>query len=171
MTPDYRDELNSNATEEPSSACRVEGAEKFCQSDSACGGCDRHCKMLRQAGLRPTRQRMALAGLLFSGHDQHISAEALFEQAQAAGIPVSLATIYNSLHQFTEAGLLKAISIDSSKTYFDTNTGNHHHFFLEDTQQVIDMPEGAVSVNNLPPPPDGMEIASVDIVVRVRNKR
>lgn len=127
--------------------------------------------MLREAGLRPTRQRISLAELMFNKGDRHISAELLFEEAVEAHIPVSLATIYNTLHQFTEAGLLKAISIDSSKTYFDTNTGDHHHFFLEDTQQVIDMPKGAVSLANLPSPPEGTEISSVDVVVRVRTKR
>ena len=128
-------------------------------------------KNLRKAGLRPTRQRVALAELLFNQGDRHISAELLFDEAQKAKIPVSLATIYNTLHQFTEAGLLKAISIDSSKTYFDTNTGDHHHFFLEDSQEVVDMPEGFISVANLPSPPDGTEIASIDVVVRVRKKR
>ena len=143
----------------------------FCQSERQCGDCGNTCRILRDAGLRPTRQRMALAELLFGNGDRHISAELLFEEATKAMVPVSLATIYNTLHQFTEAGLLKAISIDSSKTYFDTNTGNHHHFFLEDTQEVIDMAEGAIKVDQLPQPPQGMEIASVDVVVRVRRKR
>ncbi|MCB1385474.1 MAG: transcriptional repressor [Nitratireductor sp.] len=127
--------------------------------------------MLRGAGLRPTRQRVALAEILFSKGERHVSAEILFEEAGRAGVPVSLATIYNTLHQFTRAGLLKAISIDSSKTYFDTNTGDHHHFYLEDSEEVIDMPAGAISVANLPRPPEGMEIASVDVVVRVRKAR
>jgi len=143
----------------------------FCAIETACNDCHSNCKKLRQAGLRPTRQRVALADLLFSKGERHISAELLFDEAASAKIPVSLATIYNTLHQFTEAGLLKAISIDSSKTYFDTNTGDHHHFFLEETQEVIDMPQGALSVANLPEPPEGMEIASIDVVVRVRNKK
>ncbi len=91
-----------------------------------------------------------MAELLFGKGERHISAELLFEEAVEAQVPVSLATIYNTLHQFTEAGLLKAISIDSSKTYFDTNTGDHHHFYLEDSQEVIDMPEGYISIANLP---------------------
>ena len=123
---------------------------------------------LRKANLRPTRQRLALAGLLFSKGDRHISAEELFEEARKSGADVSLATIYNTLHQFTENGLLRAISIDSTKTYFDTNTGNHHHFYLEGSNEVIDMPEGYVSVDNLPSPPQGMEISRVDVVVRIR---
>ena len=123
---------------------------------------------LRKARLRPTRQRKALAELLFSKGDRHISAETLFEEAREAGVAVSLATIYNTLHQFTDSGLLRAISVDSSKTYFDTNTGNHHHFYIEGTNEVVDMPDGFVSVENLPEPPEGMEICSVDVVVRIR---
>lgn len=125
-------------------------------------------EILRHANLRPTRQRLALAELLFSKGDRHISAENLFEEARDAGVEVSLATIYNTLHQFTENGLLRAISIDSSKTYFDTNTGNHHHFFLEDTEQVIDMPDGYITIGNLPEPPEGTSVSRVDVIVRVR---
>ena len=125
---------------------------------------------LREANLRPTRQRMALAELLFSKGDRHISAENLFEEAREAGVAVSLATIYNTLHQFTDNGLLRAISVDSSKTYFDTNTGNHHHFYIEGSNEVVDMPDGFVSVENLPEPPEGMEICSVDVVVRIREQ-
>ena len=127
--------------------------------------------MLRYAGLRPTRQRMALGEILFGKGDRHISAETLFEEARQAGVPVSLATIYNTLHQFTGAGLLRAISVDTTRTYFDTNTGDHHHFYLEDTEEVVDMPENGISIANLPSPPEGMEIASVDVVVRVRRAR
>ncbi|MEM9278051.1 MAG: iron response transcriptional regulator IrrA [Pseudomonadota bacterium] len=126
---------------------------------------------LRKAFLRPTRQRVALAELLFSKGDRHIAAEDLFEEAKQAGVNVSLATIYNTLHQFTNNGLLRAISIDSTKTYFDTNIGNHHHFYVEDTNEVVDMPEGFVSIDNLPEPPEGMEISRVDVVVRVRENK
>ena len=128
-------------------------------------------EMLRKAYLRPTRQRVALAELLFSKGERHISAEDLFEEAKQAGVDVSLATIYNTLHQFTDNGLLRAISIDSSKTYFDTNTGNHHHFYIESTNEVVDMPEGYVTIDNLPKPPEGMEISRVDVVVRVREHK
>ena len=126
--------------------------------------------MLRGASLRPTRQRLALAELLFQNRDRHVSAEDLYDEARSNGADVSLATIYNTLHQFTQCGLLRAISIDSTKTYFDTNTGNHHHFYIEETDEVIDMPEGYVSVDNLPLPPNGMEISRVDVVVRIRGK-
>lgn len=157
---------NTKTPETASSDPRIH----FCHSEKACGECDFNCRMLRHAGLRPTRQRVALADLLFGKGDRHVSAELLYDEAVTEGVPVSLATIYNTLHQFTEAGLLKAISIDSSKTYFDTNTGNHHHFFLEDSQEVVDMPDEMILVDNLPSPPAGMEIASVDVVVRVRRK-
>jgi|GEM_PF-665985 len=144
---------------------------EFCGSESICGECRDSCKMLREAKLRPTRQRIALADLLFSKGDRHVSAELLFEEAIRARVPVSLATVYNTLHQFTQAGLLKSISIDSSKTYFDTNTGNHHHFFLEGSDKVIDMPEGFLTIDNLPELPEGTELASIDVVVRVRKKQ
>ena len=123
---------------------------------------------LRKAHLRPTRQRLALAELLFSKGDRHLSAENLYEEAKQAGVAVSLATIYNTLHQFTDCGLLRSISVDSTKTYFDTNTSNHHHFFNEKTDELLDMPNGLVEVGDIPTPPQGMEISRVDVVVRIR---
>src|ERR1041385_2015846 len=98
-----------------------------------------HIERLRQAGLRPTRQRAALAALLFTGPARHVTAEALHEEAQKAGETVSLATVYNTLHQFTEAGLLRQVTVDGSRTWFDTNTHEHHHFFREDDGQLIDI--------------------------------
>lgn len=146
------------------------GGSGYCMSESPCGDCSSTCRMLRKAGLRPTRQRVALTDILFSAGDRHVSAEQLYEEASLARVNVSLATVYNTLHQLTHAGLLKAVAVDSAKTYFDTNTGNHHHYYVEDTGEVFDMPETTLSVENLPAPPDGMEIASVDIVVRLRKQ-
>lgn len=123
---------------------------------------------VRAAGLRPTRQRVALAGLLFAKGDRHLSAEELHEEALAARVPVSLATVYNCLHQFTEAGLLRILAVESARTYFDTNTSDHHHFFVEGENRVYDIDHGPVQVINLPEPPEGMEIANVDVVVRLR---
>ncbi|PZO77240.1 MAG: transcriptional repressor [Mesorhizobium amorphae] len=125
---------------------------------------------VRDAGLRPTRQRVALAELLFAKGDRHLSAEELHEEAQGAGVPVSLATVYNCLHQFTDAGLLRILSMEGSRTYFDTNISDHHHFFVEGENLVFDIADG-VEVVNLPAPPEGMEIANVDIVVRLRPVR
>ncbi len=127
--------------------------------------------VLRMAGLRPTRQRIALAGLLFSGGHRHTSAEQLHAEAEKAGVKVSLATIYNALHQFRDAGLLREISVDATRTYFDTDTSNHHHFFVEGEERVIDIDSKSIDVVGLPSPPGGMEIAHVDIVVRVRRNR
>jgi Fur family transcriptional regulator, iron response regulator len=126
---------------------------------------------VRDAGLRPTRQRIALAELLFAKGDRHLSAEELHEEAVDAGVAVSLATVYNTLHQFTDAGLLRILSIEGARTYFDTNTSDHHHFFIEGENRVLDIEHGPVSVSNLPEPPEGMEIANVDIVVRLRPKQ
>jgi len=127
-------------------------------------------ELLRNAKLRPTRQRVALANLLYSKGKRHISAEQLHEEALAANVPVSLATIYNTLHQFKEAGLLLAVAIDSSKTYFDTNINHHHHFFVEEENRVVDVPSDQVSFGQLPEPPEGMEISRIDVVVRLRKK-
>ncbi len=127
--------------------------------------------MLRTAGLRPTRQRVCLAELLYSRGDRHISAELLHEEAVDADVPVSLATVYNTLHQFTEAGLLREVAIDGNKTYFDTNVSDHHHFFIEGENRVIDIPGEGVGIGRLPEAPAGMEVVRVDVVVRVREKR
>ena len=124
---------------------------------------------LRGAGLRPTRQRIALGRLLFSRGHRHLSAETLHEEAQAEGVRVSLATIYNALHQFTGAGLLRQVTIDSGRTYFDTNVSDHHHFFVEGENRLIDL-DGDIDIDQIPQPPHGMEIMSVEVVVRVRRK-
>ena len=126
--------------------------------------------LMRKAGLRPTRQRLALAALLFNRGHRHISAEALYEEAILAKVPVSLATIYNTLHQFTEAGLLRELAVDGSKAYFDTNVHDHHHFFVEGDNAMLDIPADAVGIDKLPRVPDDMEIVRVDVVVRLRRK-
>ncbi|MCX5581621.1 Fur family transcriptional regulator [Kaistia terrae] len=124
--------------------------------------------MLRTAGLRPTRQRLALAEILFERGNRHISAEGLHEEAMSHRVPVSLATVYNTLHQFTEAGLLREVAVDGSKTYFDTNVDDHHHFYVEGENRVLDIPMSTLRVEDVPVPPEGMEITRVDIVVRLR---
>ena len=124
---------------------------------------------LRGAGLRPTRQRVALADLLFAKGDRHLTAEELHEEA--VGVPCSLATVYNTLHQFTEAGMLRILAVEGAKTYFDTNVSDHHHFVVEGSNDVLDIPIGNISVTDLPQAPEGMEITHVDVVIRVRPKR
>ncbi len=123
---------------------------------------------LRAAGLRPTRQRVALGWLLFGKGDRHVSAEKLLEEAQASRVPVSLATIYNCLHQFTEAGLLREVAVDGSKAYFDTNTSHHDHFLIEGTNVLIDIPSVNVDLAHLPAPPKGTKIDRVEVVIRLR---
>ena len=124
--------------------------------------------VLRMAGLRPTRQRVALAEILFAGEHRHVSAEQLLAEVNSAKLNVSLATIYNTLHQFRAAGLLREVAVEASRSYFDTDTSDHHHFYLEDEQGVIDIPASSITIENLPAPPEGMNITHVDVVVRVR---
>ena len=123
---------------------------------------------LREAGLRPTRQRLALAKLLFARGHRHMTAEELFNEAKSHRVNVSLATVYNALHDFTSKGLLREISIDSASTYFDTNSGNHHHFYFERSGQLEDISEDHVSITALPPAPGGAEISRVDVIIRVK---
>ena len=125
---------------------------------------------LRKAGLRPTRQRVALGWLLFAKGARHLTAENLYEEASASRVAISLATVYNTLHQFTEAGLLREVAIDGAKTYFDTNTKEHHHFLLEESNALVDIPPSQVDVARLPDIPEGMEIARIDVIVRLRRK-
>ncbi len=122
---------------------------------------------LRQAGLRPTRQRLALGQLLFLPGDRHVSAEVLHAEALAAGEQVSLATVYNTLHQFKRAGLLRELAIDGSRAYFDTNTSNHNHFFVEEAGELMDIASDGIRVDGLPEPPAGMKISHIDVVVRL----
>lgn len=145
---------------------------------------------LRAAGLRPTRQRLALARLLFGAGDRpgdrpgdraagprpsdcpapdrHISAEALHSEALANDVRVSLATVYNTLNQFTQAGLLREVVVEPGRSYFDTNISDHHHFFHEDAGELCDIPGESVVLGALPPAPPGTEVTRVDVVIRVR---
>jgi Fur family iron response transcriptional regulator len=135
-------------------------------------GCPWHDvkSMLRKVGLRPTRQRMALGWLLFGKGDRHLTAEILYEEASRAKVQVSLATIYNALHQFKEVGLLRQVAVDGSKAYFDTNTSAHHHFFVEGEGELLDIPDTDALLGGDPTPPAGFEIERVDVIVRLRRK-
>lgn len=126
--------------------------------------------LLRKAGLRPTRQRMALAVLLFANGDRHVTAESLHEEAVKSGERVSLATVYNTLHQFEIAGLLREIAIGGQRAYFDTNISNHNHFFIEAEGRLVDIPGSAIRVDGLPEPPPDLKISHVDVVVRLVRK-
>lgn len=122
---------------------------------------------LRQAGLRATRQRLALARFLLDRGDCHLTAEDLHGEAQKSGIRVSLATIYNTLHQFTRAGILREVVVGPGCSYFDTNTSDHHHFFFEADGAIVDIPAGNVSFQALPATPAGTRICRVDVIVRL----
>ncbi len=129
---------------------------------------ERSTDWLASAGLRPTRQRLALAELLVGdGQHRHVTAESLFEAASASG-QVSLATVYNTLRAFCDVGLIHEITVDGAKSYFDTNTTDHPHFFWEDTGELTDASTERMEISNLPSAPDGAEIASVDVVIRLR---
>jgi Fur family iron response transcriptional regulator len=127
-------------------------------------------ELLRRTGLRPTRQRLALGALLFREHDRHVTAEMLHAEAVATGQKVSLATVYNTLHQFKRAGLVRELALDAAKTYFDTNTSNHNHFFIESEGTLLDIPNEAVRIGGLPEPPAGTWISHIDVVVRLVRK-
>ena len=126
--------------------------------------------MLRDVGLRPTRQRLVLGLILFGKGDRHVTAEMLYEEACNAKVAVSRATVYNTLHQFTGAGLLRPVTVDGSKTFFDTNLSAHHHFFVESENDLLDIPHSEVTIGKTPIPPEGYEIERIDLVVRLRRK-
>ncbi len=127
-------------------------------------------ELLRNAGLRPTRQRLALARLLFDQGDRHVTAEQLHAEVLTASMPVSLATVYNALHQFVGAGLLREVVVNPGRSYFDTNVSDHHHFFLEDAGKLVDIPGDRIDVANVPAPPAGTAIRRVDVIIRVERE-
>ena len=138
-------------------------------SPSSDDGTDAAARWLSTAGLRPTRQRLSLAALLIGdGRDRHVTAEWLYAAALERGEKVSLATVYNTLRAFCEAGLLNEITVDATRSYFDTRTDDHPHFFWEDTQHLTDAPAEELHIERLPSPPPGSEIARVDVVIRLR---
>ena len=128
---------------------------------------------LKLAGLRPTRQRLALAKLLFEATndtpDRHVTADQLHGEAMSADVRVSLATVYNTLHQFTDAGLLREVVVESGRSYFDTNIDDHHHFYFQDNGRLQDIPGDSVRLAEIPEAPEGAEIERVDVIIRVRD--
>ena len=125
---------------------------------------------LRTAGLRPTRQRLSLAAILFGAGDRHVSAESLHQEALAARIHVSLATVYNTLNQFKAVGLLREVAFEGERTFFDTNTSNHFHYYLEETDQLVDIGTTELDVRGLPELPPGTEIDRIDVIVRLKRQ-
>ena len=136
-------------------------------------GCPWHDvnEMLQSVGLRPTRQRMALGWLLFGKGARHLTAEMLYEEATLAKVPVSLATVYNTLNQLTDSGLLRQVSVDGTKTYFDTNVTAHHHYYLENNHELVDIADSNLVLQSMPDVPEGYEISRIDMVVRLRKLR
>ena len=122
---------------------------------------------LKSVGLRPTRQRLALARLLFEAGDRHVTAEQLHSEAQAAKVRLSLATVYNTLHQFTAHGLLREVVVEPGRSYFDTNISDHHHFFFESEGKLEDIPGEQIELARIPAPPAGTRVSRVDVIVRV----
>ncbi len=140
-------------------------------TERAQGGEARASRWLAAGGLRPTRQRLVLAGLLVGdGRNRHVTAEILFDAARNAGTRVSLATVYNTLRSFTEAGLLAEITVDGTRSYFDTDVSEHAHFYWEAEGRLSDAPHGSVRFEHLPEPPEGAEIVKVDVVIRLRKR-
>lgn len=136
------------------------------------GGAQEEIKAkLRKAGLRPTVQRVSLSQLLFGKGDRNVSAEALHAEAREAGLTMSLSTVYNTLNQFVEAGLLRQIAVPGPRTYFHTRTSPHHHFMDEASGRMFDTPDGSVQFERLPAPPEGMEIVGCDVIIRIRPKK
>lgn len=124
--------------------------------------------LLRAAGVRPTRQRLLLGQMLFDGRHRHVTAEQVHAAACQRAQTISLATVYNNLHQFTAAGLLREVLVDATRVYFDTNTGAHHHFYNPGDGRLTDVPQDAVEVSRLPAAPPGRMIDQIDIILRLR---
>jgi Fur family iron response transcriptional regulator len=143
------------------------GQDSSTQDVSGQGSVPDQPTLLKEAGLRLTRQRQVLAALLFDGQDKHVTAEQLHAAACKRRVEVSLATVYNTLHQFTDAGLLRKVVIGQDSVYFDTNTAAHHHFFDEDTGHLTDVPASAVDIALLLPAPAGRRVTRVDVTIRV----
>ena len=125
---------------------------------------------LKTVGLRPTRQRVALAGLLFRAGDRHVTAEQLHQEALSERVRVSLATVYNTLHQFTDAGLLREVVVEAGRSYFDTNVSDHHHFFLVDSGSLLNIASDRVGVASLPDALRGTSVERVDVIIRLRKQ-
>ncbi|MBV0912713.1 transcriptional repressor [Rhodobacteraceae bacterium ASV31] len=143
--------------------------EDFAMSTPSEDQVERGTQWLSRAGLRPTRQRVTLAALLVGdGHNRHVTAESLFAATSQSGDKVSLATVYNTLRAFCDAGLMQEVTVEGTKSYFDTRMDDHPHFFWEDEGRLTDAPADQLDIAQLPEPPEGMTISKVDVVIRLR---
>jgi Fur family iron response transcriptional regulator len=158
---------------EPADLAALDDARLESAEADECVACpDAGCKaMLVAAGLRPTRQRVLLSHLLFSNGDRHVTAEMLFTEACDTGCPVSQATVYNTLNQFTQAGLLRRIGPDGSRSFFDTNTTPHPHYYLDGEDMLLDIPEQDLALVNMPDVLPGHEVSRVDLIIHLRRRR
>ena len=158
---------------EPADLAALDHAQLEAAEADECVACpDTGCKaMLVAAGLRPTRQRVLLSHLLFSKGDRHVTADMLFTEACDAGCPVSQATVYNTLNQFTQAGLLRRIGPDGSRSFFDTNTTPHPHYYLNGEDMLLDIPEQDLALVNMPEVLPGHEVSRVDLIIHLRSRR
>ena len=127
-------------------------------------------EQLRLVGLRPTRQRVSIAALLLDGRHRHVTAESLTEEIANVGLQISCGTVYNTLNQFTDVGLLRRVVVHNTYSLFDTNTEYHHHFYDEKTNELVDIPNNDIILKKLPNPPDGHEIKAVDVVIHIQRK-
>ena len=161
------DESPAPMAVEPDRKMLSASVEMRCEDDVP-----RDCEeLLRRTGLRPTRQRLALGWLLFSKGGRHVTADMLFSEAADANFNMSRATVYNTLHEFTDAGLLRQIGVDGSKSFFDSNPSTHHHFFFDGEDRLSDVPEPGVVIATPPEPLPGYEISRVDVIVHLRRKQ
>jgi len=168
------DGLQSNVTiSEPADPAAFDDAPLEAAATDECVACrDLGCRaMLVAAGLRPTRQRVLLGHLLFSKGDRHVTADMLFTEATDAGCPVAQATVYNTLNQFTQAGLLRRIGPDGSRSFFDTNTTPHPHYYLDGEDMLLDIPEQDLALVNMPDALPGHEVSRVDLIIHLRRRR
>ena len=162
-------EMDATATSNSPETATGRGA------DSACAAIEQpamrdHEAMLRDAGVRATRQRVALAQVLFAKGNRHLTAEMVYNEAAQSSLQVSLATVYNTLNLFAKMGLLREIGVDGSTTYFDTRTGDHHHFFVEGAGEIRDIPTTQIRIGKVGSIPEGYEISRVDLVIRLRKR-
>ena len=124
-------------------------------------------EILRSKSLKLTKQRLLVASFLFDGHHKHVTAEDLFKKLNKSKSKISLATVYNTLHEFYKNKLINKLAINLEKIYFDTNISNHHHFYNKEDELLIDVSNNLV-VKGLPNPPKGKKIEKIEVFVHLK---